>query len=97
MERDIGNMIAARVRVSGRVQGVGFRYSTQREAKRRGITGWVRNEYDGSVQVECEGEEADVKQFVGWLKKGPPGAHVTHADVKKLPYKGVYSSFTVEF
>lgn len=83
--------------IFGRVQGVGFRYNTRREASRRNLTGWVRNLPDGSVEVECEGEKARVEAFAGWLKKGPPGAHVSDVELRRIPYRGIYNRFTVEF
>ncbi len=85
------------IEVSGRVQGVGFRYSAQREAKRRGVTGWVRNDRDGTVEVNCEGDEKSVKQFINWLSSGPPGAYVTDVKTKKKPYQGTFRSFTIEY
>lgn len=57
--------------VQGRVQGVSFRYYTQREAKRLGLTGWVQNEYDGSVSVVAEGTEDDLNQLLDFLRHGP--------------------------
>lgn len=58
--------------VHGMVQGVGFRYSTQREAQRLGVTGYARNMDDGSVEVLACGEEPLVEQLVDWLKAGGP-------------------------
>lgn len=62
--------------VTGRVQGVSFRYHTQREAGRLGLTGWVRNHEDGSVRVEAQGPEEAVDELVRWLRHGPPHARV---------------------
>lgn len=70
-----------RVIVHGRVQGVGFRWSTQDEATRRGISGWVANRDDGSVQVEIEGDEAAVDGMLDWLRHGPRAARVSGVDV----------------
>lgn len=58
--------------VHGMVQGVGFRYSTQREAQKLGLTGYVRNMDDGSVEVLACGESTQVEQLVDWLKAGGP-------------------------
>jgi len=68
------------IRVTGKVQGVFFRDSTEQEAKRTGITGIVRNEPDGSVYIEAEGEEDKLDQFLSWVREGPSSADV--ADVK---------------
>ncbi len=86
-----------KARIHGRVQGVGFRYNARKQAKRRSLSGWVRNEPDGTVTVVCEGDAEEVESFADWLKKGPPGARVSHVDFKQTPYQGVYSGFTVEF
>jgi acylphosphatase len=83
-------------RVHGRVQGVGFRFYTRGQASRMGLTGWVRNERDGSVSVVCEGPEETVKKFHTWLQTGPPAAHVTAVDARYREADGGFSSFTVE-
>jgi acylphosphatase len=70
-----------RVVVRGRVQGVGFRAATAHEARRLALTGWVRNVYDGSVEVEAWGPGPAVDALVAWLAKGPSYAHVTGIDV----------------
>lgn len=69
-------MKAVSIRVSGKVQGVFFRASTKNEADRLGIQGMVRNEPDGSVYIEAEGEEKSLAQFVEWCRKGPTKAIV---------------------
>lgn len=74
-------MRAVRARVHGRVQGVMFRDSCRREAGRLGVTGWVRNEPDGSVAVQAEGEPAAVDALVEWCRTGPRGARVERVDV----------------
>lgn len=82
-------------RISGRVQGVGFRYSTQRQARRLGLDGWVRNDPDGSVSVVAEGPEPDIKSFEQWLKKGPPGARVETVDSRTTQARGDLGRFRV--
>ena len=62
--------------VRGRVQGVGFRATTQGEARRLGLPGWVRNRGDGAVEVLAEGDEARLKLFLAYLHRGPWGAGV---------------------
>jgi len=66
--------------VRGRVQGVGFRASAATEARRLGLTGWVRNKLDGDVEVMAEGADGDADAFLAWLRKGPSLAHVTGVD-----------------
>ena len=72
---------AFRVRVEGRVQGVGFRYYTEKEANRLGISGWVRNCADGSVEAVICGSEEQVNAMLTWLKHGPSSAEVTQTIV----------------
>jgi len=69
-----------RARVSGRVQGVFYRASTVQEAARLGLVGWVRNEPDGSVLIEAQGEREGVEHLLAWCGKGPPGARVSRVD-----------------
>lgn len=65
-----------RLRVEGRVQGVGFREACVHEARSLGLAGWVRNRADGSVEVLAEGPRAAMARLVGWLQRGPPAARV---------------------
>ncbi|MCO8125916.1 acylphosphatase [Acidimicrobiia bacterium EGI L10123] len=64
------------VTVTGRVQGVSFRYHTVQQAERLGLTGWVRNHDDGSVRLEVQGPADAVAELVGWLHHGPSHARV---------------------
>jgi acylphosphatase len=70
-------MLTRRLRITGRVQGVGFRYAMQDEAARRGVNGWVRNRSDGSVEALLQGEAEAVESLIAWARHGPPGARVT--------------------
>ncbi len=74
-------MITRRLRIRGRVQGVGFRMYLQREAQRHGVTGWVRNRHDGSVEAVVQGEADAVGAVIAWARHGPPSARVTNVDV----------------
>lgn len=65
----------------GRVQGVGFRFFTWRQANQHHIQGWVRNNHDGSVEIWAQGEEGDMESFIGQIQEGPSAAKVT--DLKK--------------
>lgn len=69
-------MISAAFRVSGRVQGVGFRWWVRMQAGRLGLAGTVRNVTDGSVEVVAGGAAGAMEEFEGLLHRGPPGAHV---------------------
>ncbi len=64
------------IKIYGYVQGVFFRFSAQEKAQILGINGFVRNESDGTVYIEAEGKEDDLKQFLNWCSKGPSGARV---------------------
>jgi acylphosphatase len=81
--------------VRGRVQGVFFRTSTQREAKRLGLTGWVKNLADGTVEVVAEGEDDSLKEFVGWLQRGPTAARVERVDSRWRGYTGDWGDFRI--
>lgn len=72
---------AVDIRVTGRVQGVSFRAYAERQAQRLGVTGWVRNEPDGSVAAHAEGEPAAVEAFVDWCREGPSYARVDGVEV----------------
>lgn len=71
--------------ISGRVQAVGFRASCQREAVALGLTGWVRNRWDGSVEALFEGEAAAVDAMLDWCREGPPMAYVAGVEISIPP------------
>ena len=73
-------MIACRVTVRGRVQGVGFRWHARRRAQQLGVTGWVRNTSSGSVEAHVEGERKSVELLLDWLAVGPPSARVSELE-----------------
>lgn len=75
-------MIARRAIVTGRVQGVGFRFFARRAAREAGIRGWVRNRPDGTVETLAEGEEDAVARYLERLREGPHGSRVTAVDVQ---------------
>ena len=79
--------------VRGRVQGVFFRASAQREARRLGITGWVKNRSDGSVELLGEGEEEPLRDLVSWSHHGPSAARVENVDVRWRSYTGQFHDF----
>jgi acylphosphatase len=69
--------------VTGRVQGVSFRWYTQEQARSLGVAGWVRNEVDGSVRLHAEGEDEAVEALVAWCHHGPGTAKVDHVAVRE--------------
>lgn len=81
--------------VLGRVQGVWFRASAAREAERLGVSGFARNERDGSVLLELEGPRSAVEQVIGWCRVGPPRAEVTHVAIEPLEVLGTRGFRTV--
>ncbi len=81
--------------VHGRVQGVYFRASTQREARRLGLGGWVRNRAEGSLEILAEGEEISIRELYGWAQKGPSAARVDRVDTRWRSYTGQFSDFRI--
>ena len=81
--------------VSGRVQGVWFRASTQRQARSLGLVGEVWNRADGAVEIIAEGPAADLAQLEQWARGGPPGARVDHCLSCSLPATGAYADFSI--
>lgn len=69
-------MVHYNILVTGKVQGVFYRASAQQAAEQLGVTGFVRNQPDGSVYIEAEGDEDQLEQLVAWCRKGPPAAKV---------------------
>jgi acylphosphatase len=86
----------AHVLISGRVQGVSFRYETYREARRHGVVGWVRNLADGRVEALFEGEADAVRRLVQWCHAGPPGAHVEGVETAWTGPTGEFDDFGIE-
>lgn len=74
-------MVTRKLRIRGRVQGVGYRYALQEEAERLGVTGWVRNRLDGTVEALLRGEAQAVEAVVAWARRGPPAARVAEVQV----------------
>ena len=83
--------------IKGRVQGVCFRAFTRDKAQEIGLTGWVKNLADGSVEAVFEGTKQQLKKAVIWCYKGPPGASVTGVDEKWYDYTGEFDSFDIFF
>jgi acylphosphatase len=85
----------AHVTITGRVQGVSFRWYTQRTAQELGLTGWVRNLWDGRVEAIFEGEEKAVKDAVAWCYHGPPSAQVDDIEIKYESPSGEFKGFRI--
>ena len=83
------------VTVRGRVQGVGFRVFVAREAWRRGLTGWVRNDADGALRVVAEGPVGDLDGLLEALQHGPPGAVVRDVQATRGPAVGLPPTFEI--
>lgn len=89
--------VRARVIVSGRVQGVFFRYNTQEMAKQLGVFGWVKNRWDGAVEAVFEGNQDRVKEMIEWCHEGPPGAYVQRVDTDWEKYLGEFEWFSITY
>jgi acylphosphatase len=81
-------------RITGTVQGVNYRATAAREARQRSLTGWVRNEPDGAVLIEVEGDPAAIDAFLAWCAEGPSGARVATVDTTVADPVG-YEAFTI--
>jgi acylphosphatase len=84
-----------RITLSGKVQNVGFRYYTMQAARDFNINGFVKNQLNGTVYIEAEGEAGDLEGFMSWCRRGPQWARVDGFDLQEQPVMG-YSSFAVK-
>ena len=75
--------------IHGFVQGVGFRYAVERAARSRGVSGWVKNRVDGTVEAVFEGDREDVEALVDFCRRGPRGAEVRSVDVVEESSEGL--------
>jgi len=92
------NEITINFVVAGKVQGVGFRWSTRGKARQLGVTGWVRNCVDGRVEGEASGTKNAIAALLEWLRTGPPGARVDSVDsvdLNRKPVSGDQSRFEI--
>jgi acylphosphatase len=88
-----GENTRVHLRIYGQVQGVFFRASTETEAKRLGLTGWVRNCPDGSVEVVAEGFRSKLENLAAWCRHGPARAQVDHVEIEWSEGSGEFSRF----
>jgi acylphosphatase len=89
-------LVARHYRIEGRVQGVGFRYFAQRAAIQEGLSGYVRNADDGSVEARAEGDLEAVERFERHLRRGPSGARVERVEVADAAPSGRATGFIVK-
>jgi len=87
----------AHVVISGRVQGVWFRANTRDKAEQLGLTGWVRNTYNGNVEAVFEGEDEIINEMIAWCHKGPSLAYVSNVKVDFEEATGEFQSFSIKY
>ena len=89
-----GETVTVHLKITGRVQGVGFRESMRAVAGALDINGWVRNMQDGSVEATAQGNEFAVEQLVAWCHNGPPGANVKYVNAELVDASETFIAFT---
>jgi acylphosphatase len=82
--------------ISGQVQGVWFRASTRDKAQQLGLTGWVKNTFEGNVEAVFEGEEKLINEMLDWCHHGPPLAQVENVEVKKQRPSNDFDDFSIK-
>ena len=91
------DLVSAGIMVSGRVQGVGYRFFTETAARELDIKGWSKNLPDGRVELDVEGTRGAVLKFIEELKAGPRMARVSEVEVSWKPHRGRYDTFYISF
>jgi len=91
------NVKTYEVVLSGRVQGVGFRYFVESIAGKYDICGYVRNTYNNQVEIICQGEDEDIKNFIDEVKKGPTFSAVTDIKIDEIENSKKYSIFEIKY
>jgi acylphosphatase len=84
------------LKIEGRVQGVYFRASAVQEARRRGLTGWVMNCLDGSVEAVAEGPRVRIEDWIAWCRQGPPGARVERVRLEWQECANEFQGFRIK-
>ena len=92
---DCGEMHRVHVKIHGRVQGVYYRASTVQQARNLGLTGWVMNCPDGSVEAVAEGAQQKLEELIAWCRQGPTGARVHSVDVRWETAQNNFYGFSV--
>jgi acylphosphatase len=88
-------MVRVHIFVSGLVQGVFYRQTTMEVAKNLKLTGWVKNLYDGRVEIIAEGEPENIEKLISWCHKGPTHSRVENVEAQYQEYSGEFGSFSV--
>jgi len=83
--------------LSGRVQGVGFRYFAERRAARYNIKGYVRNTYDNKVEIVCQGLAINLDKFILEVKNGPSFSHINKVDIDEIKDAPIYDTFEIKY
>lgn len=91
----MADLAAFHAKVSGRVQGVFFRAFVSQHARELGLTGWVRNLPEGSVEVTAEGERTGLEKLAHMVRQGPPASSVTNVEIHWAEYTGKYAGFGI--
>ena len=94
--RDNEEIISARLLITGKVQGVYFRFNMQQIAKKNSVVGWVRNLPDGRVEALLRGNKIDVNNVVEWSKIGPENSRVDEVKIEYGEHSGEYSDFVIQ-
>lgn len=95
MKSDSDKLVRLEITVHGRVQGVAFRWHTQSQARKLGVTGWVRNNPDGSVRMVAEGSRSDLETFSAWALRGPDHARVDRQETFWSQASGSFDDFLI--
>ncbi len=85
--------VARHLVIHGRVQGVGYRDATVAAALDHGVTGWVRNRRDGTVEAHAQGDVEVIERFIAWCRQGPPLARVASIDVREAEHDPSHRGF----
>ena len=93
--QNIAEAVRVYLKIDGRVQGVYFRASTVAQAQSLGVTGWVRNCPDGSVEVVAEGARDRIERLIEWCRRGPEGARVRHVQIEWEPAQNNFTGFGI--
>ena len=93
----LASTVRVRLFISGVVQGVSYRASTQEQARRRGIVGWVKNLEDGRVEAVAQGSKDQVAELIAWCRKGPPAAKVEKVDLSWEEVGDEFRAFDVRY